>query len=135
MIPLCPKCDIGLLIVRFKGIEVDCCHRCRGMWLDAGELEALLVRTGASANDPLLEFQKQTGPVPPGRKYLCPRCDQPLQQIDLRNSLTLERCARGHGLWFDDNELKQLLTMLPGDAGTSKTIEYLNDLFGTTPKT
>jgi Zn-finger nucleic acid-binding protein len=31
------------------GIEVDVCPRCRGLWLDRGELERLLDEGGASA--------------------------------------------------------------------------------------
>ena len=133
LIPLCPKCDVGLVIVQFKNIEVDYCHRCRGLWLDAGELETLLQQTGARTDDPLLDFQKQTGAIPAGRKHLCPRCDQALQEITVRDSLTLDRCAREQGLWFDADELKQLLTMFPREAGASRAIEYLNDLFGAMP--
>jgi len=121
---------VGLCIVHFKEIEVDYCNECRGLWLDAGELEALIQRKEARTDDPLLQFQKKEGVVPPGRKHLCPRCDQPLQEITAGTSLTLDRCGRGHGLWFDADELKQLLEMFPREAGTGKTIEYLNDLFG-----
>src|SRR2546426_1135911 len=110
MIPVCPKCDVGLFILNFKGVEVDFCHRCRGLWLDAGELEMLMELTGAHAeHDPLLRFQKQEGVVPAGRKHFCPRCDQPLREITVDKRLTLDRCSRGHGLWFDADELKQLL--------------------------
>ena len=41
MIPVCPKCDVGLFILRFKSVELDYCERCRGVWLDGGELEAI----------------------------------------------------------------------------------------------
>ena len=59
MIPVCPKCDTGLFILHFKGVDVDFCERCRGLWLDTGELEELMARTGAAVDDPLLQFQKQ----------------------------------------------------------------------------
>jgi Zn-finger nucleic acid-binding protein len=138
MIPVCPKCDEGLFILAFKGVEVDFCHRCRGVWLDAGELEALVTHTGASANDPLLQFQNQQGTAPRGRKHLCPRCDQPLREIVVettkREPLTLDRCAGGHGLWFDADELRRLLEMCPTEAGAARTVDFLNELFGATPK-
>jgi len=57
MIRVCPKCDLPLFILHFKELEVDICHRCHGLWLDAGELEALMQQTGAKAADPLLKFQ------------------------------------------------------------------------------
>jgi len=137
MIPLCPKCHVGLMILNFKEVEVDFCQQCQGVWLDAGELEELMTMTGASADDPLLQLQKQEGARPQNRKYLCPRCDHLLHEITVPKSdggLRLDRCPGNHGLWFDDQELKQLLMMFPARSGTSKTIDYLNELFGTASK-
>ncbi len=37
----CPKCGMDLIAVDYKGIEVDKCSECEGIWLDAGELEAV----------------------------------------------------------------------------------------------
>jgi Zn-finger nucleic acid-binding protein len=135
---VCPKCDVPLFILHFKDIEVDFCHRCCGLWLDAGELEALLQRTGARADDPLLKFQQQNGMQPKGRPHLCPRCDAALHEIQAQHSgapmLTLDKCPRGHGLWFDADELQQLLSMFPIESGATKAIDHLNELFGATAK-
>jgi len=134
MVPVCPKCDVPLFILHFKDIEVDFCDRCRGLWLDAGELEALLERTGARADDPLLHFQQQQGVLPNGRPHLCPRCDEPLREIQVEHPgspiLTLDKCPRGHGQWFDADELQRLLSMFPPESGAAKTIDHLNELFG-----
>jgi len=35
----CPKCGMELGEVDYKGIHVDKCFHCEGIWLDAGELE------------------------------------------------------------------------------------------------
>jgi hypothetical protein len=37
----CPKCGMELIAIDYKGIEVDKCSKCEGIWLDAGELEAV----------------------------------------------------------------------------------------------
>jgi hypothetical protein len=37
----CPKCGMELIEVNYKGILVDKCSECDGVWLDAGELEAI----------------------------------------------------------------------------------------------
>jgi hypothetical protein len=37
----CPKCGMGLIEIDYKGIKVDKCSECEGIWLDAGELEAI----------------------------------------------------------------------------------------------
>jgi Zn-finger nucleic acid-binding protein len=117
---------------------MDFCHHCRGLWLDAGELEALMERTGADAHDPLLKFQRQSGVQPKGHPHLCPRCDAPLHEIRVeyagRPPLTLDKCPLGHGLWFDADELQQLLAMFPAESGARKTTDYLNELFTTKSK-
>lgn len=38
----CPVCkDVTLLMSEKQGIEIDYCPKCRGIWLDRGELEKL----------------------------------------------------------------------------------------------
>lgn len=37
----CPKCGMELIAIDYKGIEVDKCSECEGIWLDAGELDAV----------------------------------------------------------------------------------------------
>ena len=37
----CPKCGMDLTEIDYKKIKVDKCFSCQGVWLDAGELEAV----------------------------------------------------------------------------------------------
>lgn len=37
----CPKCGMELIEIDYKGIKVDKCSECDGIWLDAGELERI----------------------------------------------------------------------------------------------
>ena len=37
----CPKCGMKLIEIDYKGILVDKCSSCQGVWLDAGEMEAI----------------------------------------------------------------------------------------------
>ena len=37
----CPKCGMELLEIDYRSIKVDKCSGCEGIWLDAGELEAI----------------------------------------------------------------------------------------------
>jgi Zn-finger nucleic acid-binding protein len=42
---LCPVCEhIELKISERQGIEIDYCPRCRGVWLDRGELDKIIER-------------------------------------------------------------------------------------------
>ncbi len=44
----CPKCGADLQETPFAAVKVDVCPSCRGMWLDAGEID-LIGRTSESA--------------------------------------------------------------------------------------
>ena len=46
----CPKCGADLEEKRVGSVAVDTCPDCKGMWLDAGELE--LVRQARSSDQP-----------------------------------------------------------------------------------
>lgn len=37
----CPKCGMHLIEIDYKNIKIDKCSECEGIWLDAGELEAV----------------------------------------------------------------------------------------------
>lgn len=35
------RCAVELIEIDYKGIKIDKCSECEGIWLDAGELEAV----------------------------------------------------------------------------------------------
>lgn len=37
----CPRCGSTLALRQFKGVSLDSCGHCHGVWLDAGELAML----------------------------------------------------------------------------------------------
>ena len=41
----CPVCKVDLLITDKQGIEIDYCPKCRGIWLDRGELDKIIERS------------------------------------------------------------------------------------------
>jgi uncharacterized protein len=42
----CPKCGSHLAEIGYRDQRVDFCGACGGIWLDAGELEALAMKEG-----------------------------------------------------------------------------------------
>ena len=42
--PCCPKCGEELEEILFRGVTVDRCSGCSGVWLDSGEVERLTAR-------------------------------------------------------------------------------------------
>lgn len=49
----CPVCEgVSLVMTERQGVEIDYCPRCRGVWLDRGELDKIVERSapqGAAA--------------------------------------------------------------------------------------
>lgn len=45
----CPACEVPLALSERQGVEIDYCPRCRGIWLDRGELDKILDRAGGGA--------------------------------------------------------------------------------------
>ena len=41
----CPHCIEELKLAERKGIEIDYCPNCRGVWLDRGELDKIIERS------------------------------------------------------------------------------------------
>jgi Zn-finger nucleic acid-binding protein len=46
----CPICNMVLLMSEKQGIEIDYCPKCRGVWLDRGELEKIIERSASAEN-------------------------------------------------------------------------------------
>ena len=47
----CPRCQIDLMISDRRGIEIDFCSQCRGVWLDRGELDKIVERASRYSDD------------------------------------------------------------------------------------
>lgn len=48
----CPSCsDTELVVTTRNDIEIDLCTRCRGVWLDRGELDKIVARSAAPDPD------------------------------------------------------------------------------------
>jgi acetyl-CoA carboxylase beta subunit len=55
----CPKCGQALATEKYGTVDVDVCAGCKGLWLDAHELDAILASTQKIG--PLRSFLKILG--------------------------------------------------------------------------
>lgn len=55
----CPKCGMELKEEVFKGIRIDRCTSCNGVWLDNGELEQLAGKESGFISEVLGFFSKK----------------------------------------------------------------------------
>ena len=48
----CPLDGTNLVMAERSGVEIDYCPRCRGVWLDRGELDKIIERSAAAPPPP-----------------------------------------------------------------------------------
>lgn len=62
----CPTCkEVNLVLAERQGVEIDYCPKCRGVWLDRGELDKILQRAEGDGRAPGGAARLDTQPVPP----------------------------------------------------------------------
>lgn len=89
----CPIDSTELLITDRQGIEIDYCPKCRGVWLDRGELDKLIERVAVAAPaapapaagraDPD-RYDRSAPPLPDPRRDYRPRHDDDDDGYDRR---------------------------------------------------
>ena len=77
----CPVDGSDLVMTERQGIEIDYCPKCRGVWLDRGELDKIIVRS-AAAEAPretprAAAPQPQPAPPPQQQPWQQPQYQQP----------------------------------------------------------
>jgi Zn-finger nucleic acid-binding protein len=55
----CPVDGETLVIAERSGVEIDYCPKCRGVWLDRGELDKIIERAGPSAPPPAQDYRHE----------------------------------------------------------------------------
>ena len=104
----CPRCNIALKLEKYRGIEVDKCSGCEGMWLDhpeLGELEDKVFDEGLVKGT--MRFTSNSGDL------LCPTCGKHMHWFRYRHyNLELDFCEEEHGFWLDKGEERRVLEIM-----------------------
>ncbi len=103
---MCPVCKKPMVVFEWEGVEIDHCPSCGGTWLDGGELEQIAGREGVPPGRITAALRDAKGEKHGGRR--CPRCTARLRSVAV-HEVTIDRCPRRHGLWFDPGEMRALL--------------------------
>lgn len=109
----CAKCPPGTLLRRLsvphdedRAVDIDACPRCRGVWLDWGEVGDLKELVGL-----LPRFEGNAAWQRDLERGRCPACEQapPLLRVPV-GAYAVDRCPECLGLWFDGGELGPVLS-------------------------
>lgn len=52
----CPVCNVNLAISSREGVEIDYCPKCRGVWLDRGEIDKIIEKASQAYPPPRDDF-------------------------------------------------------------------------------
>ena len=55
----CPSCEEVLVMTERQGVEIDYCPKCRGVWLDKGELDKIIEKSTAAETSQNLKQQNE----------------------------------------------------------------------------
>lgn len=58
----CPIDNADLVMAERHSIEIDYCPKCRGVWLDRGELDKIIERAAAASPQPPFQPQPEAAP-------------------------------------------------------------------------
>ncbi len=110
---ICHRCNSKMEKSQMDGVLIDKCINCNGVWLDAGELEMLVYEERKTQFQILTETKIEN--IQEGNRLItnvnaCPKCQQtPLLKI-YEHGVELDQCLHCKGIFFDDGELKKILT-------------------------
>ena len=107
---ICPACREEMIVVEYDKIELDVCVQCDGVWFDAEELGLLLETLHLGGDELGHRPVKKTAEK--ARK--CPRCRKRMNKVMIGpgEEVMIDRCTKGHGLWFDGGELDGIVKAL-----------------------
>ena len=122
----CVSCKEPLIVLELDQIEIDYCVECGGIWLDSGELEALL--------EDQSEVQQILNAVASGKTgrqsdRKCPICNKKMIEAGIGSEpeINIDFCRYNHGIWFDKGELEGVIKYF--DQKHNRIVKLLQDMF------
>ena len=114
----CPRCRIEMSFLEIGSTDLRECEQCLGIWLDVPSFEKLCTDReqqsavlGTASLAPTSAV-RETSKV----KYVpCPECSQLMNRINFaRCSGVIVDICKGHGSWFDRDELSRIVEFIRG---------------------
>jgi Zn-finger nucleic acid-binding protein len=115
----CPRCKVDMTPKELGGFEMRECESCGGLWLEIGVFERICADReqqssvlGAALNAPM-PHQYQASPEIKVQYVPCPQCNQLMNRLNFaRFSGVVVDVCRGHGTWFDRDELSRIIDFM-----------------------
>lgn len=114
----CPRCKSEMVLATLGSTTVLECERCLGLWLDVPSFEKICADREQQSAVLGTAAHAGTGAAPETSKvnYVpCPQCSQLMNRINFaRCSGVIIDVCKGHGTWFDRDELSRIVEFIHG---------------------
>ena len=119
----CPACKKPMVILEYQNVELDFCVACHGCWLDKGELGLILNGRMELPEEWSLVAERKS-------RRKCPRCGGRMREGRLPGTaVDVDVCASQHGLWFDENELRDVVNARGGAKAAEPLATFIAEVF------
>ncbi|HEY0375818.1 MAG TPA: zf-TFIIB domain-containing protein [Pyrinomonadaceae bacterium] len=116
--PSCPRCRVPLEPVAVGSASLEECTRCDGLWVDVASFERIVnerEERAAVLGTPSLLPKPAAGESERVRYVPCPACGELMNRVNFaRCSGVVVDVCKGHGTWFDRDELRQIVEFIQG---------------------
>jgi len=128
----CPGCRKPLVASAVGGASLDQCHDCGGLWLRQDAFDHLAgdrEQRGAVMGSLPGEEHRATLDPAAVRYRPCPQCGALMNRYNYAriSGVVLDSC-KGHGIWFDRDELRQVLAFIERGGLEQSRARQLQDL-------
>ncbi len=129
----CPRCGTEMKAVVVGTTDLRECPRCEGLWADPVSLEQIWAdreKQAAILGMPCLIEPAESGAIEEKVRYLpCPVCRKMMNRINFaRISHVVVDVCKGHGTWFDRDELRRIVEFIRAGGLDSARARELDEL-------
>lgn len=127
----CPDCNLPMSAATVGGLALDQCAKCGGLWVDRAAFEK--IATDREERGEVVASLAAPAKVPVRMETVryrpCPRCAKLMNRQNYAriSGVVLDLC-KDHGLWFDRDELRQVLAFIDGGGLARSRDRQLLDL-------
>lgn len=127
----CSQCKQELKKVIYKGVSVDECPQCLGMFFEKNELEMAKNNTDEDLRwvDFVIFENTPNKFIPSDSNKMCPACNSSMKGFTYKDSkVTLDVCSQCEGVWLDKGEFQKIIAYLEKLIISESASEYAKDV-------
>ena len=128
----CPRCKVEMVSATIGATSVLECERCLGLWLNVASFEkicadreqqAAILGSASVAPTHAVQETSKVNYAP------CPECSQLMNRINFaRCSGVIVDICKGHGTWFDRDELSRIVEFIRGGGLEASRAREMNEI-------